>query len=74
MKRRATLTSVESATLRFVTRYIARYGIAPSIYDAGKALGVVPTTASSRFKRLVAKGYLFARPHHRRDVRLSPIR
>ncbi len=69
-KARPELTDEERTTLSYIARYVAKWGIAPTIYEVGEAFAVAPTTASRRIARLTRKGYLKRAPGARRAVRI----
>ena len=68
------LTPKQADTLRFICRYIAAHGHAPSYKDILIGLGLSSTgkgTMCTRIQRLAARGYIDHWPHRSRTIRLT---
>lgn len=69
------LTDRQADVLSFLTRFLAREGMPPSIQEIQQAFGLAsPRGVAKHLEALAAKGYLELIPHKARGIRLKSAR
>jgi SOS-response transcriptional repressor LexA len=62
MGKNTELTSDEKALLRAYRRHADKHGAPPSVRELATTLDVAPSVAHYRLGRVIAKGFIIARP------------